>query len=169
MAFETINPLLFCLFIIILIIIYYYKLRDKVSERKTKSRMSFRESMNLTELPIVTFYSGSNKLNFLLDTGANMSAINSKDLQDLEYTKLNKKGTVHGIEGHLTETEYVSIDFTYNDKLYASVFQVVDLQEAFDKIKQESGVTIHGILGSKFFEEYKYILNFKSCTAYTGK
>lgn len=169
MTFETINYLLFCLFIIVPIIIIYYKWRDKVIEKKTKSKMSFRESMNLTELPIVTFYNGSNKLNFLLDTGANMSAINSKDLQDLEYTKLNEKGTIHGMEGHLIETEYVSIDFTYNDKLYASVFQVVDLQEAFDRIKQESGVTIHGILGSKFFEEYKYILNFKSYTAYTEK
>ena len=134
---------------------------------KERSEMSFRESMDLTELPVITFYNGPNKLNFLLDTGSNMCVINSKSVGSLSYTKLNEGGSIHGMEGNVINVEHISMDFTYNNKHYTSVFQVVDMQEAFDRIKQESGVTIHGILGSKFFEEYKYILNFDKLIAYS--
>lgn len=134
---------------------------------RKKVRMSFRESMNLTELPVVTFYNGTNKLNFLLDTGSNMCVINSKNVESLSYTKLSERGSIHGMEGNAIDVECISMDFTHNGKPYTSTFQVVDMQEAFDRVKQESGVTIHGILGSKFFEEYKYVLDFKELIAYT--
>lgn len=134
---------------------------------RNKVEMSFRESMNLTELPIVTFYNGSTKLNFLLDTGANLCVINSRIIDSLNYKKLDEKGSIFGMEGNSVDIDYISMDFTYNNKSYSSSFQVVDMQEAFDRIKQESGVTVHGILGSKFFEEYKYVLDFKELIAYT--
>lgn len=134
---------------------------------RKKVEMSFKESMNLTELPIVTFYNGSTKLNFLLDTGANLCVINSRIIDSLNYKKLDEKGSVFGMEGNSVDIDYISMDFTYNSKSYSSSFQVVDMQEAFDRIKQESGVTVHGILGSKFFEEYKYVLDFKELIAYT--
>lgn len=134
---------------------------------KKKIKMSFKESMDLTELPVVTFYNGRNKLNFLLDTGSNMCVINSRIVEPLNYTKLNGVGSIHGIDGNSINVEYISLDFAHNNKAYKSTFQVVDMQEAFDKVKQESGVTIHGILGSKFFEEYKYVLDFKELIAYS--
>lgn len=134
---------------------------------RKKVEMSFKESMNLTELPIVTFYNGSTKLNFLLDTGANLCVINSRIIDSLNYKKLDEKGSVFGMEGNSVDIDYISMGFTYNNKSYSSSFQVVDMQEAFDRIKQESGVTVHGILGSKFFEEYKYVLDFKELIAYT--
>lgn len=134
---------------------------------RKKVEMSFKESMNLTELPVVTFYNGLNKLNFLLDTGSNMCVINSKIVDSLNYRKLEEKGSVYGMEGNSIDIDYISMDFTYNSKSYSSTFQVINMQEAFDRIKQESGVTVHGILGSKFFEEYKYVLDFKELIAYT--
>ena len=39
-------------------------------------KISFRESMDLVQLPIVTFMNNGKKLNFLLDTGASYSSIN---------------------------------------------------------------------------------------------
>ena len=149
--------------IVVLVALMVNKAQDY---NRKKVKMSFRESMNLTELPVVTFYNGTNKLNFLLDTGSNMCVINSKILESLNYTRLNEKGTVHGMEGNIVDTEYVSMNFTHNDIPYTSVFQVMDMQNAFDIVKQESGVTIHGILGNKFFEEYKYVLDFKELIAY---
>lgn len=134
---------------------------------RKKVRMSFRESMNLTELPVVTFYNGTNKLNFLLDTGSNMCVINSRNIESLSYTRLDEKGSIHGMEGNVINVEHISMNFTHNGKPYTSTFQVVDIQEAFDRVKQESGVTIHGILGSKFFEEYKYVLDFNELIAYS--
>lgn len=135
--------------------------------KKNNSKISFKEAMDLVELPVLTFYNGDKKLNFLLDTGSNMCVINSRNIESLSYTKLNEGGSIHGMEGNTIDVEYISMDFTHNGKSYTSTFQVVDMQEAFDRVKQESGVTIHGILGSKFFEEYKYVLDFKELIAYT--
>ena len=161
MAFEFVVVLS----IVVLAALMVNKAQDY---NRKRVKMSFRESMNLTELPVVTFYNGTNKLNFLLDTGSNMCVINSRNIKSLSYTKLNEGGTIHGMEGNIVGVEYISMDFTYNDKLYTSTFQVVDMQDAFDIVKQESGVTIHGILGSKFFEEYKYVLDFKELIAYSN-
>lgn len=155
------------LFIIIGILITLISIIIMQNYNRKKVKISFKESMNLTELPVVTFYNGTNKLNFLLDTGSNLCVINSNSLKHLEYTKLNEIGHIHGMEGNITDVEYISMNFTHNEKLYTSKFQVVDMQEAFDNVKKESGVTIHGILGSKFFEEYKYVLDFKELIAYT--
>lgn len=162
MTYESI----LILFIIIGILITLISIIIIQNYNRKKIKISFKESMNLTELPVVTFYNGTNKLNFLLDTGSNLCVINSNSLKPLTYTKLNETGHIHGMEGTVIDVEYISMNFTHNEKLYTSKFQVVDMQEAFDNVKKESGVTIHGILGNKFFEEYKYVLDFKELTAY---
>lgn len=153
--------------VLIIIVIAPIIINGVQDYNKKKVKMSFKESMNLTELPVITFYNESTKLNFLLDTGSNECVINSKIIDSLNYTKLDKKGSVFGMEGNSIDIDYISIDFTYNNKSYSSSFQVVDMQDAFDRVKQESGVTIHGILGNLFFEKYKYILDFKELAAYT--
>ena len=49
-------------------------------KQKGGVNMSFKEAMDLVELPVVTFYNGDKKLNFLLDTGSNMCVINSRNI-----------------------------------------------------------------------------------------
>jgi hypothetical protein len=45
-------------------------------------------------------------------------------------------------------------------------FIVRDMADAFNEVKSNSGVTIHGILGSDFFQKYKYVINFNELVAY---
>jgi predicted aspartyl protease len=142
---------------------------DYCRDQDKKSKMSFKEAMDLVELPVVTFYNGNTKLNFLLDTGANQNVVNSHILDSLKYKKIEGNGSIFGMEGTAVEVDYISMEFVYNNNLYTSTFQVVDMQEAFDRVKQESGVQIHGILGSLFFQEYEYILDFQSLVAYSKK
>ena len=47
---------------------------------KKKFNISFKEAMELVELPIITFYNKGQKLNFLLDTGSNDCIIDSSNL-----------------------------------------------------------------------------------------
>jgi hypothetical protein len=155
--------------LVILLSVFINGVEDYCRKKDRKSKMSFREAMDLVELPVVTFYNGSTKLNFLLDTGSNLNVINSSNLDSLQYTKVEGSGTVHGMEGTAIEVDYISMEFTHNNNPYTSTFQVVDMQEAFDKVKKESGVQIHGILGSLFFHEYEYILDFESLIAYSKK
>ena len=55
---------------------------------KSYNKISFKETLDLTDLPIVTFEQNGNKINFLLDTGANRSVINKAILSNYTYTFL---------------------------------------------------------------------------------
>ena len=134
--------------------------------RSRKDKMSFKESMDLTELPIVTFYTeNNNKLNFLLDTGSNTSYINEKVLNSIKHKKLPYTSKVMGL-GEQQECQFIKTIFYYKDYQFECVLQSIDLSNTFDQIKNDSGVSIHGILGSRFFAQYKYVLDFNELIAY---
>ena len=133
---------------------------ENYCKQSKRVNMSFKEAMDLVELPVVTFFNGKKKLNFLLDTGSNISQINSSVLPLLDYKKIDGKDMdVMGIEGNKVNTKFCEIN----------EFCIHNLDEAFAIIKEESGVQIHGILGSLFFQKYKYILDFNSLIAYNKK
>ena len=136
------------------------------TKKKNESKISFKESMDLVELPIVTFYQGRKKLNFLLDTGSNLSHINQSVLSKIKYEKSDIINKVFGMEGNTIDTEYCDINISYKKQGYKESFCITDLSKSFDLIKKENGVQLHGILGNKFFETYKYILDFNELIAY---
>lgn len=133
------------------------------------STMSFKESLDLAELPVVTFYQGKQKINFLLDTGSNNCIIDSNFLPNIEHTKLNLETSLYGLEGNAQRTSVCTLKMSYKDIEYEYPYVIQDMSEAFGSIKKETGVTINGILGSKFFNDYKYVLDFDEQIAYTKK
>lgn len=143
---------------------------DDYCRQRKRVNMSFKEAMDLVELPVVTFYNGDKKLNFLLDTGSNISQINSSVLPLLDHKKVEEKDMdVTGIEGNKVNTEFCEMTITYKGQEFVGEFCIHDLDDAFAIVKEESGVQIHGILGSLFFQKYKYVFDFASLIAYTKK
>lgn len=139
-------------------------------KQSKRVNMSFKEAMDLIELPVVTFYNGDKKLNFLLDTGSNISQINSSILPLLDHKKIEEKDMdVTGIEGNKVNTEFCEMAITYKGQDFVGDFCIHDLDDAFAIVKEESGVQIHGILGSLFFQKYKYVFDFESLIAYFKK
>ena len=151
--------------ILVLVIVFIINTIDDIRKRNN-SKISFKEAMDLVELPVVTFYNGDTKLNFLLDTGSNVSYINSSIIPLLVHEKTDKEMNTIGIEGNKVSNQFCKMSVTYKNQVFEEEFSIADLDEAFSIVKQESGVQIHGILGSKFFERYKYVLDFKELTAY---
>ena len=151
--------------ILVLVVAFITNTIDDIRKRNN-SKISFKEAMDLVELPVVTFYNGDTKLNFLLDTGSNVSYINSSIIPFLVHEKTDKEMDTIGIEGNKVSNQFCKMSVTYKNQIFEEEFSIADLDEAFGVVKQESGVQIHGILGSKFFEKYKYILDFKELTAY---
>lgn len=162
MIITTITILL-----LVTISIIYYIVRE--TNNKINSYMSFRESMDLTELPVVTFYQGDKKINFLLDTGSNNSLINAYCGLDIEFNGTNVESEIYGINGEKIMAKCAKIKFSYKDFTFDYNFQVCDLSSTFEAIKKETGVNIHGILGNQFFKEYSYILDFDKLVAYSKK
>lgn len=160
MILEIIGVLL----IVIVVAMIINTIED--NRKKNDSKISFRESMDLTELPVVTFYNGDKKLNFLLDTGSNISHINSSVIHLLDHTKTDQKTDTIGMEGNKVSNDICKMTIYYRNQRFEEDFIISDLNDAFDIIKQEDGVQIHGILGSKFFEKYRYVLDFNKLIAY---
>ncbi len=149
--------------LIICVIVFLLNTRDD----KIKMKMSIKESLDLVGLPIVTFYQGHNKFNFLLDTGANNSVINESALELMEHNILDVEGTLSGLNGIPVKVQYADIHINYNDTTYNTEFQVTNMDEAFNNIKAESGIKLVGIIGNNFFQKYKYILDFDKLAVYT--
>ena len=134
--------------------------------KKYKSKISFKESMDLTELPVITFVNNNVKLNFLLDTGSNNSLINKSILNMLDYKELDGTSKLIGVEGNNIKNSICEMKIEYKDYVFDTTFNIADLDTPFNVIKQEDGVQLHGILGSLFFQKYKYVLDFQSLIAY---
>lgn len=131
-------------------------------------KISFKESMDLAELPIITFTNNGKKYNFLFDTGASCSSINAECLVEFEHEETNKLGTLFGVEGNLQDSiRYIKANLNYRNREYSEEFQVIDLSSAFSQVKANYGVSLSGILGNSFFTKYKYVLDFDELTAYS--
>ena len=140
---------------------------DLARKKTSYDRMSFRETMDLCELPIVTFMNNGKKLNFLLDTGASKSVIHSGALDGLTYKNLDKSGDLYGIDGKRQDASFISMSIGYGGKDYSEEFQSVDMSIPFSNLKSDFGVNLHGILSSTFFQKYRYVLNFDELVAYS--
>lgn len=142
--------------------------RSFFRRREDRVQFSFKESLDLTDLPIITFIHENKKLNFLLDTGASLSVINEDVLDKLTYDCTKETSTIMAMDG-IKGTSYPIIEITlgYNNVTYREKFQVVDLSEVVDQLKQTYGVNLHGILGNRFFQKYKYVLDFDKLIAYS--
>ena len=155
-------------FIILLVSICAILAHFVCDKRKPNlNKMSFRETMDLCDLPIVTFINNGNKFNFLLDTGASKSVINTEVLQSMSYKEANISGNVYGLDGKKYETSYVNVLLNYRGKEYEEEFQVLDMSAPFGNLKNDFGINVHGILASSFFENYRYILDYNELVAYS--
>lgn len=136
-------------------------------------KISFKETLALTNLPIITFEHNWGKtgnyymkLNFILDTGSTKSIIDSSILSSLKYKDTDSQFSIHGIEGKSIVAESAVIKLKYDDAIFEEEFQKIDMHKAFNSIKEGTGATIHGILGNSFFEKYKYVIDFNKLVAY---
>lgn len=160
----------FIIILVIIALIAYIVNKVESTKKELNSRMSFKEALDLIELPIVTFYQGDKKLNFMLDSGSNLSIIdiNAVNNLKLEYKKLNKVNSILGINGETRDAGFVNMKFYYKHLKFDYDFQYLDLSNVVNSLKQD-GITIHGILGNQFFTKYKYILDFNDLIAYSKK
>ena len=164
-SFAVKFTIIFSFVLILLAIILYY---NQYKNSKI-AKVSFRETMDLCELPIVTFLIGYRKVNFLLDTGASSSIINKSTLRELSYEDSSKVDELYGMEGNKIKVSYVNMSLTYKDRNYDEEFQVVDMSAPFGNLKSDFGVNVHGILSSSFFRKYQYVLDFSELIAYSKR
>ena len=148
----------------IALVAFVVNLITRKREELKVNKISFRETMDLISLPIVSFKQGNKKLNFLLDTGASYSIINEAVVSTIDHIKTERRGDMYGVEGNKVSCNYVNLFIEYNGKLFQDDFQVVDLSKAFGQIEDDFKVELHGI---DFFRKYNYVLDYNELVAYS--
>jgi len=126
----------------------------------TRLKMSFAESLRLCDLPIVCFNCNGKALNLLVDSGANNNVVDASILDSYPYKETEYSSILQGVTGDKATIPFVIMNFDYKGEEYMEAFQAADVSSLFGEVKKETGVHIHGILGNKFFQKHKYILDF---------
>lgn len=150
--------------IIIVLAIIINGIEDYGSKNKL-FKLSFGESMGRLNLPVVTLTNNGKDFNFLVDTGASVSVIDSKVLDEFEHTKLEAKGNAYGVDGNIVKVEYVNIELSTEATTFTKQFQVMRLN-AFDNLRETDGLDLHGILGSDFLNANGSIIDFEQLLLY---
>lgn len=123
--------------------------------------------LNTTRLPIILVEVKNKYLSFILDTGSTCSLIDSTVV---EYFKniVEPVGDyyINGIEGTEHKVEMITLPFTFEGQTYKPKFCVKPLLDAFKGIEDESGIQVHGLLGTDFLLENQWIIDFKELNLY---
>lgn len=136
---------------------------------KHNNVMSFKAGFDLTDMPVITLYQGDKKFNFLLDTGSTDSIIDSNILKEIDYKVKNTVSNLFGMEGQTKQVKSCEITLYFGNKGYTYDYLINDMSQAFGQIKDSTGVNLHGIIGSKFFNKFRYVLDFAELIAYSKK
>lgn len=128
--------------------------------RNSLVRLSFTDNMDRLNLPIVSLTNNGQSFNFLIDTGATLSVIDSNALDKLAYTKVETTGNAYGVDGNIVPVEYARIELNHEKTKFVDEFQIMRV-DAFDNIKESDKIEIVGILGSTFLKRYDFTINYK--------
>ena len=119
-------------------------IRDELKKGKTK--ISFKESLDLVELPVITFMNNNKKLNLLIDSGSDISYLCSKVISELNLTSEEEKvelNIITGIKSVDSICNKVKLNLSFKDNNFEEEFIILpELDQQFDNIKKENGVKI---------------------------
>lgn len=117
-----------------------------------------------SELPIIKLNVEGRMCNLLLDSGANINILNES-----VFNKINKDQTIKVVkaEEHITvgsgsmeQVGVANLNFSYQKLKFTQEFDILNMSEAVGLLSKRTGLVIDGILGSKFFKENQWSLDF---------
>ena len=118
--------------------------------------------LHKAKLPIIPIEIKEQYLCFILDTGSTCNLIDSTVV---EYFKdiVEPIGDycISGIDGTKHNVDVVILPFNFEGYTYKPKFCVQQLSDAFKEIEEDSGIQVHGLLGTDFLLENKWIIDFK--------
>lgn len=160
------------LVIIFLLVLLIGVFVNMVEDHNRYKKISFKETMDLLNVPIISFVCNGTKLHFLLDTGSSYSHISPEAvaLVNGKVEPISSSISSTGAGGMLSSQSHCVLRLDYNDHLYDSDFIITEqLSQQMDAIKKDFNIDIHGVLGGDFLSRYDYVMDFKELVAYSKK
>lgn len=136
--------------------------------RNNAHKISFERTLRLFGIPVITLKNGNNEYNFILDTGATTSLINDSILDNLTNKMLiDGEDIISGLDISVGyKASRYSIEFQIANDKFKHQFCAMNLNDTFNDLAQETGIIVHGLLGSDFLNDKKYILDYNEHLLY---
>ena len=138
--------------------------------RSKKLGRPFKDTVTNGGIPIVTLKNGEKEFNFILDTGSDISHIDSNiktslsDIEEVEGDNLTITTANGSVESN---NNWVKVPLNYKKQNFIEDFMLLDLHDVFETLKEDTEIQLHGILGSTFLRKYGYVLDYDDLVAYT--
>jgi len=136
--------------------------------KNNAAKISFESTLRLVGIPIVTLQNNGKEYNFILDSGATTSLVNSAIIDELINKKpVDGEDLISGLNPAINykATRY-KIEFNIANEKFNHQFSILNLNDSFGDLFQETGIMVHGLLGSDFFRDKKYILDYNEHLLY---
>ena len=123
--------------------------------------------LSKTGLPLIVVNIFEQNICLMLDTGSNRNIIDYR-IYDHFKDRLTSSETssevftLNGTAAGIT----IDVPFNFESQDYQEPFMCTEQTDAFDKIYDESGIQIHGILGNNFFLKHGWVLDFEKIEVY---
>lgn len=130
-------------------------------------KYSLSYGLGKSQLPIIPIKVEGKYLCFIIDTGSTCSLIDS-DVVEYFRDMVEPIGDycISGLEGTKHKVDMITLPFNFEDYTYKTIFCVQPLLNAFKGIEDESGIQVHGLLGTDFLIENKWTIDFKELIIY---
>lgn len=143
-------------------------------DRKVKPAETIPMEIQLPgNLPIIALSNNGNVLNFLLDSGSNISHICAEyyDALDAELLGTYEEGEVAGLGATNTGVTMcrTALKDTIGNEYRVNLSVSNQLSAVARNIEVNTGVKVHGLLGTDFLKEYNYVIDFRSLEVYPKK
>lgn len=137
-------------------------------KEKHNYSFSFEDTIGTVKVPVVSFEHKGKVVNFIIDTGASHSIINSDCIEEFDYKQIENAGSfVRGINGDKVKTALACVELTKEGHTFSDVFQVAPIPTL--KWQEEKyGIHIQGLLGNQFLKKYRFLINYKHLNAYSN-
>lgn len=117
-------------------------------------------------MPIILLEVGQNKILFLIGIEAIRRIINKTIFKQLNNSFIhkipNKTIQISGIENTEKQGSVYELKFKIDDQTYIQEFVANSLIEASSEMMKNSGLQIHGILGTDFLFKNQWIIDFEN-------
>lgn len=153
--------------IIFIIIVLLFTIKKA---NKQKEDFSFKNAFKLTGLPLLIFEQDNTVLKFILDTGSSVCVLDESSISKIkDFKYLNKEDNLVDVNGGKVKRNYGIFKFKCENINFENEFLISDLSNIKESIKEDSGISIDGIVGSDFFAKYQYVIDFDKYLAYSKK
>ena len=123
------------------------------------------EIVDLKSKPIIKGHLNGKKAYFLLDTGSDLSFLNSQDEKNYAF-KIDRKAKNHiqfaGISGNMYGVKKVEMaKLRLGTQMILARYMSYDMQNIVDSFEKRTGKKISGIIGSDIMKNYGFKIDYE--------